>query len=113
MIDFEDLNPVSSKLPATIASANTIAPKTRFTRLTGTAQIQNIIPPIEEYHELAFMPEENYAGVSIFIIGGNIEFSTDPPPQIGATINDHCVLRMFYDPRFRKYYIATTVVTNA
>jgi hypothetical protein len=111
MIDFEDLNPVNSKAPVTIASANTIAPKTRFTRITGIVPIQYIIPPIEEYHELVLLIEADYGGFPTFIIGGNIQFSIAPPAAQAVLVGDFGIVRLFYDPRFRKYYIIANNVS--
>jgi hypothetical protein len=48
-------------LPATIASAATIAPQTKFTRVTGTTEITNITPFTSGYQEITLVFSSAYA----------------------------------------------------
>ena len=55
---FQDLSTAQSNKqlgPQTIASAAAIAPKTKFTRITGTTPVTTIIPPVSGYCELTFV----------------------------------------------------------
>lgn len=55
---FQQLSTVQSNLqlqPNTLASAASIAPTTKFTRITGTVPITNITPPVSGYCELTFV----------------------------------------------------------
>lgn len=55
---FQQLSTVQSDKqiqPNTLASAATIAPTTKLTRLTGTTPVTNITPPVSGYCELTFV----------------------------------------------------------
>lgn len=76
---FENLSTVQSdkqQTPPTIASAATIAPTTKFTFITGTAQLQNITPPVSGYCEvtLCFIT----ASPGLFLATGNIQIAYQP-----------------------------------
>lgn len=61
---FQQLSTVQSNKqinPNTIASAATIAPTTKFTRITGTVSITNITPPVSGYCELTLVFTSAYA----------------------------------------------------
>jgi len=106
MTDFEDFEVASSKVPFTLASALTIKPKTRFTRITGTISIQTIVPPVDFYHELVFLMVSASIG-GFLISGGNIQF---PSSSIGLGGDEFAIIILFYDPRFKKYY-TTSILT--
>jgi len=108
MTDFEDFEVASSKVPFTLASANTIRPKTRFTRITGLVEIQTIIPPVDFYHELIFLMV-TASITNFFIPGGNIQF---PPGVVGVGGSDFAIISMFYDPRFKNYYVTGPIGFN-
>jgi len=62
---FQNLSTVQSDkndLPNTIASAATITPTHKFTRITGTTQITKITPPTTGYCELTLVFTSAYAG---------------------------------------------------
>lgn len=54
----------------TIASAATIAPTTRYSRITGSTPVVNITPPTLGYHELVF--DFANATANALNTGGNI-----------------------------------------
>jgi len=111
MVDFNDLSPVQDLHmigATTIPSANTIAPKTRFSLVTGNAIIQNITPPILSYHELilCFVDTIHVSDPAI-APGGNIL----TPANLGLSRADPPAYYMFcFDPRIKKYYMATGLV---
>jgi len=80
--------------PSTIASAATITPVNKFTRLTGTTSVTTINPPVTGYHELVFVWTTGTANG--FNTGGNIAVAY-------TTVTDRPVM-LFYDPRTGLYY---------
>jgi hypothetical protein len=67
-----NLNPIQgplSPLPVTLASANTIAPTTFLTVLTGNVVIKTITPPVTFGHVLALQ----FAGIAGVDATGNIK----------------------------------------
>lgn len=86
-------------LPATIASAATITPTTKFTFVTGTTQVANITPPTTGYCEitLCFIT----AGPGAFLTTGNIQIAYQP--IINRPI-DLC-----YDPSTAKWWVKAVV----
>jgi len=103
MIDFEDLNPINSKSPATIASATVIEPKNRFTIITGHVPIQIIVPPVEFYHELVFYCEDSATFPCVFGILGNIL----TPLGIDYQIEGLLGCSLYYHPSKRKYILGS------
>lgn len=86
--------------PVTLASAATIAPTCRFTRLTGTTPVTTITPPFPNaYHELVFVWTTGTANG--FNTGGNIAVAY-------TTIADRPIV-LYYDPRTALYYPAAVV----
>jgi hypothetical protein len=62
--NFQDFSTVQSDqnaLPNTIASAATIAPVHKFTRVTGTTEITKITPPVSGYCEITLVFTSAYA----------------------------------------------------
>jgi hypothetical protein len=84
--------------PNTIASAATITPVHRFTRVTGTTPVTRIIPPIDAYHELVF----------IWTTGTANGFTTGVTLPGGISVTTTTVTNvpmvLFYDPRTKLYY---------
>lgn len=63
-LNFQDLSTVQSKLqptPGRLASAATITPTTKLTRLSGTVSITTIVPPVSGYCELTLVFDSAYA----------------------------------------------------
>jgi len=87
--------------PQTMASAATISPVTKFTRLTGTTQVTKINPPVTGYHELVFVWTTGTA--SGFNTGGS---GAGAIHAAYTTITDRPVM-LYYDPRTRLYYVQT------
>jgi len=82
---------------STIASANTISPKTPFTIITGNTDIQTIVPPITGLHLLYF----SFAGPSnpAFILGGNIVFPTGNPLSVQSLF----IFALLFNPLTKRY----------
>lgn len=96
----QDLLPVQSdknNRPATIASAATIVPLTRYSIITGAVQIATITPPVTGYHELVLCFTNAAPGA--FATSGNIKTAYQPIQ------NRPCVL--YYEPAEGKYYSGT------
>lgn len=95
----QNLNVVQSDKqpnPPTIASAATIAPTTRFTFVSGTVAIENIIPPVTGYHELVLC----FTGAgAAFPVTGNIGVAYTPVQGRPMTL--------YYDPATKKYIPGT------
>jgi len=62
--------------PLTIASATTIAPRTRLTFVTGTVQVATITPPVLGYHELVLIFTNGSPGA--LLTSGNIKTAYTP-----------------------------------
>jgi hypothetical protein len=81
---FENLSTVQSDkqpLPPTLASDTTIAPTTRCTYVTGTAQIKTITPPIPNaYHELILIFTDASPGTTLTT--GNISQAIVPTTNL-------------------------------
>ncbi len=63
-LDHQQFSTVQSGVqpaPTTLASAATIAPTTKFTRITGTTSITTITPPVMGYCELTLVFTSAYA----------------------------------------------------
>lgn len=88
--------------PNTIASAATIAPVHKFTRLTGTTSITKITPPMEGYHELTFIFTSAYANA--FNTGGSGDGALATAAY--TSVADRPVT-VYYDPRTKLYYVMT------
>ena len=89
--------------PQTMASAATITPVTKFTRLTGTTPVNKINPPVTGYHELVFVWTTGTAGA--FATGGS---GAGAIAVAYTTITDRPVM-LFYDPRTTLYYVQSVV----
>ena len=97
-LNFQNFSTVQSNkqpLPATIASAATIAPTTFLTMVTGTTQVATITPPVTGSHMLALVFTNANPGA--FLNSGNIEGTKDPAQY-------ECVL-LVYDPITAQYYL--------
>src|SRR3990167_1549832 len=62
--------------PLTIASATTIATRTRLTFVTGTVQVATITPPVLGYHELVLIFTNGSPGA--LLTSGNIKTAYTP-----------------------------------
>lgn len=85
--------------PTTVASAATITPTQKFTRITGTTSITKIVPPMEAYHELTFIFSSAYANA--FNTGGS---GAGAIHAAYTSIADRPVT-LYYDPRTQLYYV--------
>jgi len=93
-LNFQNISTVQSSLqpsPKTLAAANTIAPTTFLTILTGNVVIKTITPPISGVHMLAIQ----FAGVLGNDATGNILTAK-------VSIVGMCVLYI-YNPATAKY----------
>lgn len=103
-LDFQNFSTFQSEVqpkPNTIASAATITPVGKFTRVTGTTQITKITPPVDAYHELTFVFTSAYAGA--FSSGG----SGDGAIHASYTSVADRPVTLHYDPRTGLYYVET------
>jgi hypothetical protein len=99
-LNFQDFSTVQSDKqpkPVTIASAATISPTTRFSRISGSTPITTITPPVTGYHELVFIFDN--ATVNALNTGGNI--------QAAYTAVVNRPVTVYYDPRTALYYVMT------
>ncbi len=99
--DFYTAQSVEQPTPTTVASAATITPTQRFTRLTGTTPVTKINPPVEAYHELVFVWTTGTANG--FNTGGSGSGAIN---AAYTTITDRPVV-LYYDPRTKQYYVQT------
>ncbi len=98
---FQNLSTVQSDknaAPKTIASAATISPTTKFTRITGTTPVTLINPPVSGYHELTFVWTTGTSGA--FATGG----SGDGVIAVAKTTVTDVPVTLCYDPRTKTYY---------
>lgn len=99
--DFATVQSNQQPTPTTIASAATIAPTTKLTRITGTTSITKITPPVSGYHELTFIFSSAYA--TAFNTGGS---GAGAIHAAYTSIADRPVT-LYYDPRTALYYVQT------
>lgn len=85
--------------PPTIASAATIAPTTKCTFLTGTAQLATITPFTSGYQEITLVFTDGSPGA--FVTSGNIKTAYTP---IQNRPIDLC-----YDPSSAKWWVKAVV----
>jgi len=93
-VDWQQISPVqgpASPKPVTLASANTIAPTTFLTVLTGNTVVKTITPPVTFGHMLAIQ----FAGTAGVDATGNILTAT-------ASIAGQAML-LYYNPITAKY----------
>lgn len=101
-LEFQNFSTVQNNLqpkPATIASAATITPTTKFTFVTGTVTIATITPPTSGYAEITLCFITTSPGV--FLTSGNIQIAYQP--IINRPI-DLC-----YDPISAKWWVKAVV----
>ena len=94
---FQNLSTVQNNqqpMPATIASAATIAPVSFLTNVSGTVPITTITPPVTGQHMLAFKFTNAAPGATGTT--GNVSITSAP------VLNK--ILFMTYDPTTTKYY---------
>lgn len=91
MNNFGLLQTQAAQKPQTIASANTIAPVSTLTVLTGNTVIKTITPPIPTLHVIALQ----FAGVAGVDATGNIK-------TLKASVAGEVML-LIYDPVAAKY----------
>lgn len=87
--------------PPTMASAATITPTNKYTRLTGTTPVTKINPPVTGYHELVFVWTTGTSGA--FATGGS---GAGAIAIAYTTITDRPVM-LYYDPTTALYYPQT------
>ena len=97
--DFGVAQSDKQQTPVTMASAATIAPRTRLTFLTGTVTIATITPPTSGYCELLLCFTNAAPGV--FLTSGNIQIAYQP-------IQNRPIL-MCYDPTSAKWWVGAVV----
>lgn len=98
---FQQLSTVQSDkqpLPRTIASAATISPDTKLTRITGTTPVTVINPPVTGYHELTFVWSTGTSGA--FATGG----SGAGAIAVAKTTVTNVPVTLVYDPNTQLYY---------
>jgi len=81
----------------TIPAALTIAPSIDLTIINTAGEIQNIIPPTEEHHELSFLLKQDYI---LFVSGGNISLPWSP-----VSMGPGQIVKLFYNPVDNMYYV--------
>lgn len=94
VVDWQQLSTVqgpAAAKPVTIASANTIAPTTFLTVLTGNVVIKTITPPVDFGHMLALQ----FAGIAGVDATGNI--LTLKASVVGE------IMLLVYNPLIAKY----------
>lgn len=99
-LNFQDFSTVQSDKelgPQTIASAANIAPKTKFTRLTGTTPVTTITPPVSGYCELTFVWTTGTAN------GFTSSAAANGIAVTYTTITDRPI-DLCYDPRTKLWY---------
>lgn len=82
--------------PQTLASAATIVPVTKFTRVTGTVQITKITPPVTGYCEITLVFTSAYAALGT---GGGANGIGVAYTSVADRPIDLC-----YDPRTALWY---------
>lgn len=102
MIDseFQALSTVQNQVQGgsrTIASAPTMAPTTFMTKVSGTAAVVTITPPVNGVHFLVFIPLAAFT----FTTAGNIMTAGT------AVVNSPMLL--FYDPITAKYFVGEII----
>lgn len=93
-LNFQDFSTVQSQLqptPRTLASANTLAPVSFLTVLTGNTVVKTITPPMTSLHMLAIQ----FAGVAGVDATGNVLTAK-------ATVAGE-ILLLIYNPNTKKY----------
>jgi hypothetical protein len=98
---FQQLSTVQSNLqpnPATIASAATISPQTKLTRITGTTPVTVIVPPVSGYCELTFVWSTGTSGA--FATGG----SGAGAIAVAKTTVTNVPVTLVYDPATTLWY---------
>ena len=101
-LNFQEFSTVQSdkqQLPVTLASAATIAPRTKLTFVTGTVTIATITPPTTGYCELTLCFTNAAPGV--FLTSGNIQIAYQP---IQNRPIDLC-----YDPSSAKWWVKAVI----
>lgn len=99
-LNFQDFSTVQSDkqpTPKTIASAATVTPTGFLSKISGTAAIVNISPPVSGAHMLVFIPLAAFT----FTTAGNIMTAGT------AVINSPMLL--FYDPITAKYFVGEII----
>lgn len=100
-LEFQQLSTVQSNLqpyPKTIASAATISPVTKLTRITGTTPVTKINPPVSGYHELTFVWSTGTVGA--FATGG----SGVGAISVAKTTVTNVPVTLVFDPNTNLYY---------
>lgn len=96
--NIQNLSPFQDKftsiLPPTIEAAAVIAPTTFLTKISGTAQLESVAPPVDGAHLLCLVFTDAAPGA--FLTTGNIGSSVTP-------VQNQAVFLMF-DPILNRYY---------
>jgi len=99
---FQEFSTVQSdkqQTPVTLASAATIAPRTKLTFLTGQVQLVTITPPTSGYCEVTLCFTD--AAPAAFSVAGNIQIAYQP---IQNRPVDLC-----FDPTSNKWWVKAVV----
>src|SRR6266853_3647608 len=94
---FQNLSTVQSELqpkPATLASANTIAPTSFLTFVSGTIAVEVVTPPADGTHMLVLIFTDGSPGT--FLTTGNVLSEVVPTSALPTFL--------IYDPIQKKYY---------
>lgn len=89
--DWAAVAPTNNSIPATVASANTLAPVGFLTVLTGNTVVKTITPPVSHSHMLALQ----FAGTAGVDATGNV--LTAKASVVGE------VMLLVYNPATAKY----------
>lgn len=92
---FSDIGTVGATDIRIIASADIIAPTSKFTRVTGNTTINTITLPIAYFNGPLYIYNTD-ASVGTLGTGGNI--------QLGVTLTRYKMFFLVYDPSTSKWY---------
>lgn len=97
--NFSSVQNSNQPMPVTLASAAVIAPTTRLTFVTGTAQVATVTPPVTGHHELVLCFTNAAPGA--LLTSGNIQFAYQPIQNRPFALQ--------YDPLTAKYWVQAVV----
>lgn len=104
-LDFQQLSTVQNNLMPgvrTLASAATIAPTGFITRVSGTAAIVNITPPVSGDHMLVLIP----TGAWTTTAAGNIDKALTAAVALTPIL-------AFYDSKLGKYVVGKLTIVSS
>lgn len=96
--DFSTVQSAAQPLPGTLASAATLAPKTKFTRITGTTEVTTLVPPVSGYCEITLVFTSAYANAL------NTGVTTKGGIAVAYTSVANRPIDLCFDPRTGLWY---------